>query len=133
MISARRTQGARLALSQVLEVPGEVREKCQELVRVSARRKRHLDDLHAAVWRAAVGEGSLESQDILLTSLRHRECVSDCRSALGRGIEALETGLSEEYALYDLRRALEALGRLTGEVSLEDILGEIFSTFCIGK
>jgi tRNA modification GTPase len=41
--------------------------------------------------------------------------------------------MSEEFALYDLRRGLESLGMLTGEVHTEDLLGEIFSRFCIGK
>jgi len=41
--------------------------------------------------------------------------------------------MSEEFALFDLRKSLDALGEITGETGTEDLLGEIFSRFCIGK
>lgn len=122
----------KLDLKQEVKVPGPVEEGCCGRVELSARERRGLDRLHEAIWEAAVGEGS-RKEDAMLTDLRHLECVQDCRRALKRALEGLGGGLSEEYPLYDLRKALEALGRLTGEVSVEDILGEIFSTFCIGK
>ena len=50
-----------------------------------------------------------------------------------KGIRAYADGLSEEYPVYDFRKALESLGTITGETTVDDILDEIFSTFCIGK
>ena len=52
---------------------------------------------------------------------------------LERGRDALKKGLSEEFALFDLRGALDALGEVTGETGVENLLDEIFSRFCIGK
>jgi tRNA modification GTPase len=45
----------------------------------------------------------------------------------------LREGLSEEFVLADLHGALRELGTITGETQIEDLLGEIFSRFCIGK
>lgn len=65
----------------------------------------------------------------LLTRARQRRAVVDCAEALARAESAPEAALFAE----DLRLALRALGRLVGRVEVEDLLGRIFSEFCIGK
>jgi tRNA modification GTPase len=64
-----------------------------------------------------------------LTRTRHRNALSDCCNSLGRFQVAPETELKAE----DLRLAVRALGRITGRVDVEEVLGVIFSEFCIGK
>lgn len=64
-----------------------------------------------------------------LTRLRHRQALEDCLGALQRFSQIHE----EELAAEDLRLATRALGRITGRVSVEDMLDLIFSEFCIGK
>jgi tRNA modification GTPase len=64
-----------------------------------------------------------------LTRTRHRSALSDCCNSLGRFQVAPETELKAE----DLRLAVRALGRITGRVDVEEVLGVIFSEFCIGK
>ena len=64
-----------------------------------------------------------------LTRQRHRDALKDCHSALKRTIVSEEAELMGE----DLRLAARALGRITGRVDVEDLLGAIFSKFCIGK
>jgi|CXWL01.1.fsa_nt_gi tRNA modification GTPase len=66
-----------------------------------------------------------------LTRARHRRLVEEARSALERAIPAL--ALRPELAAEDVRLAAAALGRLTGRIDVEDLLDEIFSSFCIGK
>ncbi len=66
-----------------------------------------------------------------LTRARHRRLVEEARSALIAGCRALSSG--PELAAEDVRRAATAIGRLTGRIDVEDLLDEIFSTFCIGK
>lgn len=119
-------------LAERIAVPQEILRACPAPVHMSALKREGLDRLHRSVWQAACG-GSVETEDVLLTDLRHLECVREGRQALQRGIAGLESGMSEEFPLYDLRKVLNALGRLTGEVGVEEILDEIFSTFCIGK
>lgn len=84
-------------------------------------------DLVAA--RAAQGIESREPA--LITRERHRRLIAEARQAL----DAFGTGQSRdiEVRAEDLRRAAHALGRLTGRVGAEDVLGEIFGRFCIGK
>jgi|CXWL01.1.fsa_nt_gi tRNA modification GTPase len=66
-----------------------------------------------------------------LTRARHRRLVEEARRALAQAIPAL--GDRPELAAEDVRLAASALGRLTGRIDVEDLLDEIFSSFCIGK
>ena len=52
---------------------------------------------------------------------------------LSKGIETYREGWSEEFPIHDFRKALDALGVITGDTSAEEILDQIFATFCIGK
>ena len=65
----------------------------------------------------------------VLTRLRHREALEDCRQALTRGLAIGPVELKAE----ELRLATRALGRITGRVDVEDVLDVIFREFCIGK
>jgi tRNA modification GTPase len=67
----------------------------------------------------------------VLTRARHRRLVEEARAALERAIPALLRG--PELAAEDVRVAASAIGRLTGRIDVEDLLDEIFSSFCIGK
>jgi tRNA modification GTPase len=66
-----------------------------------------------------------------ITRERHRLRLTEALEAVEAAGAAL--GLAPEMAGDDLRRAASALGRVTGEIGVEDVLGEVFSTFCIGK
>jgi tRNA modification GTPase len=68
----------------------------------------------------------------LALNVRHRASIADARQALERAQAIVSTGGAELVAL-ELRDALDALGRVLGQVSPDDVLGRIFSTFCIGK
>ncbi|MGE0741503.1 MAG: tRNA uridine-5-carboxymethylaminomethyl(34) synthesis GTPase MnmE [Hyphomonadaceae bacterium] len=67
----------------------------------------------------------------VLTRARHRRLVEEARAALLRALPALDVG--PELAAEDVRVAADQIGRLTGRIDVEDLLGEIFSSFCIGK
>ncbi|MCW0209146.1 MAG: hypothetical protein OJK14_18775, partial [Achromobacter sp.] len=67
----------------------------------------------------------------VLTRARHRRLVAEAQAALRRAVPALDAG--PELAAEDVRAAAHAVGRLTGRIDVEDLLGEIFSSFCIGK
>jgi tRNA modification GTPase len=67
----------------------------------------------------------------LPTQERHRRALSACAEALRSCLEP--TNAEPELIAEDLRRAADALGRITGRIDVEDVLGEIFGRFCIGK
>jgi tRNA modification GTPase len=64
---------------------------------------------------------------------RQRAAVAESDTALGAALESLRDGAAEQYVVVDLRRAANALASLTGAITSEDVLREIFSKFCIGK
>jgi tRNA modification GTPase len=101
-------------------------------VEVSALTGRGIDPLRKMIICHLFG-GSPERDGFVVTNLRHRHCLERTEQALGRAAEALAASLSEEFALADLHAALGALGEITGETTVEELLGEIFSRFCIGK
>ncbi|MGE3929290.1 MAG: tRNA uridine-5-carboxymethylaminomethyl(34) synthesis GTPase MnmE [Hyphomonadaceae bacterium] len=66
-----------------------------------------------------------------LTRARHRRRVEEAKTALERAVPALNS--APELAAEDVRAAAHAVGRLTGRIDVEELLGEIFASFCIGK
>jgi len=102
-------------------------------VEVSARTGENLEALRSVIMNRLFGDEMCESDGILITNLRHCRCLEAALEHLNRGAAALNSGLSEEYVLVDLHASLSKLGELTGETGAEDLLGEIFSRFCVGK
>jgi tRNA modification GTPase len=80
---------------------------------------------------ARVAEALGREEAPVLTRARHRRLVEEARAALLRAIPALD--VAPELAAEDVRVAADQIGRLTGRIDVEDLLGEIFSSFCIGK
>ncbi|HRP11977.1 MAG TPA: tRNA uridine-5-carboxymethylaminomethyl(34) synthesis GTPase MnmE [Terricaulis sp.] len=83
------------------------------------------------VIAARVADALGREEAPVLTRARHRRLVEAARNALLRAIPALDHGA--ELAAEDVRVAADQIGRLTGRIDVEDLLGEIFSSFCIGK
>ncbi|HEX7707507.1 MAG TPA: GTPase, partial [Thermoanaerobaculia bacterium] len=76
--------------------------------------------------RFAAPEGALVNE-------RQRGAVTECTLALEAAVAGLDSGLDEELVLVDLYAASTALGRLTGAITTDEVLGQIFGSFCIGK
>jgi tRNA modification GTPase len=102
-------------------------------IEVSALNGAHIRELREAIRQQFFGDNAKQSDGLLVTNLRHCRCLEASRQHLADGAQALQNGLSEEFVLMDLRRALERLGEITGDTTAEDLLGKIFSRFCIGK
>jgi tRNA modification GTPase len=73
------------------------------------------------------------SGSVLVTSLRHRQCLERAEQALGRALALRGDDWMEECLAVELHSALDAFGEIVGETVSEDVLDEIFSKFCIGK
>ena len=69
----------------------------------------------------------------VVTSARHKYCLDQAGDSVRRAAESSDSGESAEIVAFDLRQAADKLGEITGHVYTEEILGEIFSRFCIGK
>ncbi len=103
-----------------------------KVVPVSALHDDGIPELTAAILRPFV---SLDSANagLLITDSRHHDLLTRAESSLAAAAGSMAQGAGEEIVVGDLHNALRFLGAITGETTSEEILGEIFSTFCIGK
>jgi len=101
-------------------------------INVSARTGEGLDTLRAAMLESLNSTG-IEDQGLLITNVRHYDLLCRTKQELELAREAFRERHSEELVLVPLHNALKYLGQITGETTTEDILSEIFATFCIGK
>jgi tRNA modification GTPase len=101
-------------------------------LRVSAKTGEGVGKLRKAMREHLLGPAA-GFEDTIVTNARHAEALRRTLCSLEKAGEAVESGLSEELVLEDLREARRNLGRITGEFTTEDLYDRIFSTFCIGK
>ena len=99
---------------------------------VSAVTRENVDALREQLDRLAFGAAAAPASAGLALNARHLASIADARQALDRARGIAVTGGSELIAL-ELREALDALGRVLGQVTPDDVLGRIFASFCIGK
>jgi tRNA modification GTPase len=102
------------------------------VVCISALTGEGLDKLRTAILEA-FDMTAMESGSLLVTNARHRDLLLRAQSELEMAAELLRRRESEELVLEPLHNALKYLGEITGETTTDQILAQIFSTFCIGK
>lgn len=100
---------------------------------VSAETEEGMMNLKKSIEHVLWNQNSSTKQEIVLTSIRHFEALSNSIAAVGELIEGLKTNVSPEFLNIDIRTALRELGTIIGTNIGEDILSAIFSKFCIGK
>jgi tRNA modification GTPase len=101
-------------------------------INVSARTGEGLTALRSAIL-ASLHNNGIEDGSLLITNARHYDLLCSTERELEAARSDLREGHSEELVLAPLHNALRFLGQITGETTTEDILSEIFATFCIGK
>lgn len=102
------------------------------LIPVSAKTEAGLGSLRAAILQP-FANGSAQAESLLITNARHHDLLLRAVDAIDSSEGLLDKGASEELSLVGLHNALRYLDEITGETTTEEILGQIFSTFCIGK
>ena len=70
---------------------------------------------------------------VIVTNVRHFEALQRSHESILRGIEGVDNQLPSDLLAMDIREALHHLGEITGEITTDEILGNIFKNFCIGK
>ena len=99
---------------------------------ISAKEKTNIDKLRSFLL-TLYGKGKIEANTSIVTSARHAEALNKTSEDLTRVYEGLTKNVSNDFIATDLRQAMIHLGEITGEISTEDLLENIFSKFCIGK
>jgi len=115
------------------ETGANLAELHHSVVSISALTGGRFEELTKKIFERLSGDAAAERDDTLLTDARQHGAVQKAIELLNDGRELLLRRELEEIILLRLRAALAALGEITGETLTEDILGQIFSTFCIGK
>lgn len=104
----------------------------EEIIPISAKQGTNLDGLVEKLTEA-VDLDSLHAGDVIVSNVRHYEALSHALTAVERVIAGLESGLSGEFVSQDIRECLHYLGEITGDITTDEVLGNIFKHFCIGK
>ena len=99
---------------------------------ISAKEERGVNELQSALVQA-VNAGQVSIEDTIITNARHLNALQQTDDALMRTLDGIDRGNSGDLIALDIRQALNFLGEITGEISHEDLLDNIFSKFCIGK
>jgi tRNA modification GTPase len=103
-----------------------------QVLYISASYGDNVDQL-ASLLVDTIKQENTEENDVVITNARHFEALVNAGDAINRVHEGMKTGLSSDLLAQDIRQVLHYLGEITGEVTTDEILGNIFSKFCIGK
>ncbi|MFA6125705.1 MAG: tRNA uridine-5-carboxymethylaminomethyl(34) synthesis GTPase MnmE [Bacteroidales bacterium] len=101
-------------------------------IRISARNGEGMKELEDELLRL-VNFKALEDSDVVVTNARHYEALTKAQTALFRTLSGLNMGTSGDFLSQDIREAMHYFGEITGQISTDEILGNIFQHFCIGK
>jgi tRNA modification GTPase len=102
-------------------------------VSVSAKTLFGLPSLRKAMFELVLGSQEFSDENPQIVSVRHQSALKRALDSLTLAISSARGGKTGEFVALDVRGALNALGEITGKVTSEDILNNIFSRFCIGK
>jgi len=104
----------------------------ESLLFISAKTGDGIDKLKESI-RKAVDSKKLTSESVIISNARHYEALLKVTESLQRVLEGLESQLQEDLIAIDIRHAIHYLGEITGEITTDEILDNIFKNFCIGK
>lgn len=119
-------------IDKLMENPREFKEMVElDTVFVSAKRKENIQ-LLAGKLVEAVGSEEYSDQAIV-SNIRHYEALTEARKAIQNVEHGLRSNIPTDLLTIDIRQSLHHLGSITGQVTTDEILGNIFNRFCIGK
>ncbi|MFN6040111.1 MAG: tRNA uridine-5-carboxymethylaminomethyl(34) synthesis GTPase MnmE [Bacteroidota bacterium] len=107
-------------------------EGYENLIFISAKEKMFIEDLKMKLV-TLFDQRALQVTETVVTNARHADALRKANSALHRVMEGLSNRIPGDLLAQDIRYALNSLGEITGEVTSDDLLGNIFGKFCIGK
>jgi len=104
----------------------------QDFTLISASNKTNLNTLKDRIL-AKFQVSEVRQGDVLVTNLRHYQKLVETNQSLNRVLTGLNSGVTGDFLAMDIRQSLHYLGEITGTITTEDLLENIFSKFCIGK
>lgn len=99
---------------------------------LSAKEQTNISDLKQQLF-SAVTDAKISMDNTIVTNTRHLEALQKSHESLSDVLNGMDMQITSDFIAMDIRRALAFLGEITGEISTDDLLGNIFGRFCIGK
>lgn len=110
----------------------QLKKQIPELIFLSAKEKSGIETLTDQLT-ALINTGALQNNETIVTNSRHYDALLKALNEINKVDEGIQMGLSSDLMAIDIREALYYFGLITGEVTNDDLLGNIFANFCIGK
>jgi len=104
-----------------------------DCIAISAAEKKGIENLRQKLLEKVRGSQLDTSNQTIVTNLRHYQNLQQTYTALDDVLNGINLSITNDFLAADIRRALYALGEITGEITTDDLLDNIFSKFCIGK
>ncbi len=101
-------------------------------IAISAKEGKGIDELRSWMETQVLGNYDLANETIV-SNVRHFDALTKTEASLQSAKDGLESDVSSDFVAMDIRQAMYQLGSITGDISSDEILGNIFSKFCIGK
>ncbi|MBQ3324689.1 MAG: tRNA uridine-5-carboxymethylaminomethyl(34) synthesis GTPase MnmE [Muribaculaceae bacterium] len=119
--------------SDTQAIVNKLKELDIKIAEISAREGTGVEQLKQEIITTAALPQITDENAVIVTNARHYHALVRASEAIDRTLQGLSTGLSGDLVSQDIRECMHYLGEITGEISTDDILGEIFAHFCIGK
>ena len=110
----------------------ELKALIPEILLLSAKEKLGVEDLKTQLL-SFVNTGALRNNETIVTNTRHYDSLLKALEEIQKVQWGLQTGISSDLMAIDIRQALYYFGEITGQVTNDELLGNIFANFCIGK
>ena len=109
-----------------------LKDSIESLQLIAAKTGEGVEDLKTSLLEF-VNTGALKNNQTIVTNTRHYDALLKALEEITRVQEGIDAGLSGDLMAIDIRQALYYFGEITGEITNDDLLGNIFANFCIGK
>lgn len=109
-----------------------LKDSIESLQLIAAKTGQGVEDLKTSLLEF-VNTGALKNNQTIVTNTRHYDALLKALEEITRVQESINAGLSGDLMAIDIRQALYYFGEITGEITNDDLLGNIFANFCIGK
>ena len=103
------------------------------IIQMSSKNRTGMEELENQIERMFFSGKIGQDDQVCITNERHRAALEDADQSLSLVLNSIEDGMPEDFWSIDLMGACDALGKITGETAGEDLVNEIFSSFCMGK
>ena len=121
-----------LSESEVLNITKQLETLNLKLLKISAKNNLGIDELKNQLL-SFVNTGALRNNETIVTNTRHYDSLLKALDEIQKVKFGLESNLSSDLMAIDIKEALYHFGMITGEVTNDELLGNIFANFCIGK